>query len=346
MFKRLIRLLRIDSAPPGDENDMAVSAAIENAVDRIDPRIRLIGGYHKKLRPAVTHALLYASAIVERVPGPIEVSEGMFGLDPRVHAFFISVDQMQRVLSLSRDARKFFAAPEHKERTECYGLLVMDKRERNVLGAELRGEIIQKDVPQVTVSFTEHRVLASSPTPVDLKRSVASRVFKDLIACTVEKILHAQVQRQALESQHNRLKLQLRMLESRTQGLEDALKEMEIRDEEEITTVRRMLADTEQKLRDRELQWAATNFSTLDNYLEQINEVLSRPEDYFRLREESVRLNRIGIMTSAESSQVSDEIPFVTVKLGRSLRCVAVLIKYARTDMLPVDYYLKKALLT
>ena len=113
----------------------------------------------------MTHALEYANSIVEKVPGPIQVNGAAFGLDPRVHAFFASVDQLQRILSLSRDARKFFAAPENEDRANCFGLLVMDKRERNVLGAEVQGDMIQREVPQVMVSFTEHRILASSPTP-------------------------------------------------------------------------------------------------------------------------------------------------------------------------------------
>jgi hypothetical protein len=346
MFKRLRRLLRIDHGQTEGAEDRVVSAAIESVVERIDPRIRLVGNYRRKLRPGVTHALEYANSIVEKVPGPIQVNGAAFSLDPRVHAFFASVDQLQRTLSLSRNARKFFDAPENTDRANCFGLLVMDKRERNVLGAEVQGDMIQREVPQVMVSFAEHRILASSPTLADLKRSVMSRVFKDLIACTVEKILHAQHRRRALESQQNRLALQLRMLESRTQGLEDALEEMEARDEEKISIVRQMLADTERVLQGHELRSAAASFGTFDDYLDQIDEVLNHPEHYFRLREESVRLNRIGIKTSATSCQVSDEIPFVAVELGRSLRCVAVLVEFAPDDMVPVDYYLRKALLT
>ncbi len=345
MFKRLRRLLRIQPLQPR-EDEKTLLLAIENAVDRTDPRIRLISGYRKKLRAAVTHSLNYANEIVAQVPGPIEVTSNTFSVDHHVHAFFLSVEQLQRVFSLSRDARKFFEAPENRERDTCYGLLVMDKRERRTLGAELKGDIIHKEVPQVSVSFSEHRILASVATDADLRHSITNRVFKDLIACAVEKILSVQVQRQALQDQRNRLKLQLRMLESRTQGLEDGLEEVEFEDEAKITAIRQRLTQIEQALRGQELGIATARFSTLEDYIALINTVLGNPDEYFRLRQESIRINRLGIKTNPDSCQRSYEIPFAAVELGTRLRCVTIMVKYSRHDMLPVDHYLKKALLT
>jgi hypothetical protein len=341
-----MRLLRIDSGQPADRDDTVILAAIESAVDRTDPRIRMVGGYQRKLRAAVTHALAYANEIVAKVPGPVQVNGRTFGSDPCVHAFFISVEQLQRIFSLSREVRKFFAAPENRERTECYGLLVMEKRERTILGAELKGGIVQRDVAQVTVSFSEHRILAAAGTDAECRASLKHRVFKDLLACAVEDILRAQIRRRGLEDQQQRIKLRLRMLESRTQGLEDSLETMEIRDEEDIEALREQLAGLEQALRGQEFKKVTASFTALEDYLAQLNRVLDHPEDYFRLREETLRLNRIGIKMSAAPSQVSEEIPFAAVELGRHLRCVAILVNYSRRDMLPIDHYLEKALLT
>jgi len=47
----------------------------------------------------------------------------------------------------------------HEDVSQCCALLCMHKMERTVLGVELAGDAIKKDVKQTAVNFTDHRIL-------------------------------------------------------------------------------------------------------------------------------------------------------------------------------------------
>ena len=62
--------------------------AVEGVVDGIEPKMRLVRGYQKKLQPAVATARAYIDALVERIPGPLFITPKAFVKDPYVNAFF------------------------------------------------------------------------------------------------------------------------------------------------------------------------------------------------------------------------------------------------------------------
>lgn len=54
--------------------ERVVDAAIERALDGTDPRLRILPGYRKRLRPLVIHALDHVVGLVEGLPSPAELS--------------------------------------------------------------------------------------------------------------------------------------------------------------------------------------------------------------------------------------------------------------------------------
>ena len=135
-----------------------IKAAIEHAVDGTDPWIRAVSGYRKKLRPAVERAIDYVVALVDGMEPPIEMGPDIFDEDPQLHTFFISTTDMRKIVKNDLNLAHFLSE-KNGSLSSVYALLVMEKQEKVILGAELSGEIIQYGVPHTVVSFEGHRLI-------------------------------------------------------------------------------------------------------------------------------------------------------------------------------------------
>lgn len=136
--------------------DEALRPAIERAVEAVDPLLKTVSGYVRKLAPAVRRALDYCAALAADVPGPIEISSRAFSADPLVHALFAASGDIGDMLCNSRELREFLADPVHCARTEFFALLGMRRREKAAMGVALHGDGIQSDVPQRLLYFADH----------------------------------------------------------------------------------------------------------------------------------------------------------------------------------------------
>lgn len=140
-------------APATDPNTLA---AVERAVAAVDPRLKTVSGYARKLAPAVDYALDYCAALVAEIPGPIDINARAFGADPQVHAMFAAAGDIGAMLGKSRELRQFLADPAYGCEDEFFALLGMRQREKAVLGMALRGDVLQHQVPQRQLYFADH----------------------------------------------------------------------------------------------------------------------------------------------------------------------------------------------
>ncbi len=335
-----IKLLFHKGSSRGDQPDESVIvAAIERVVDGTDPRLRLIGGYKRKLRKAVTRALAYTHRLVETIPPPVEMGRKTFAKDPYVYAFFASTERLQEVFSHSRSLKEFFQRPENTALNECYAFLIMEKQEKRIFGVEMDGEIVKRDVPQIAVNFSGHRLIAPGAAEAATRQELRERAFNQLVECALEKILSLRSRKQELEKQRNLLKVKLRMLRTEHRGLESRVDE-EIADNSAVVATRRQLADIEQQLQD-----SVADLRTLDDYIHQVSKVLNHPKDYLRLKKTSMQFNRMGIKLDKSSSGQGEEIILVELELGqrgRARTAVGVLVRYPRDELMPTKHYLEK----
>jgi hypothetical protein len=139
--------------PPLDE---ALRPAVERAVQAVDPLLKTVSDYERKLAPAVSRALRYCEELAGNIPGPIDVSPRAFGADPMVHAIFAAPGDISDMLGKSRELREFLVDPAHCDEEEFFALLGMRQREKAVAGMALQGEMLQIDVPQRLLYFADH----------------------------------------------------------------------------------------------------------------------------------------------------------------------------------------------
>jgi hypothetical protein len=172
LFGKLLGAGRVVDSPE-------LIAAIERAVDRVEPRLRQAGGYPERYRPAVAHALAYARGLAGQVPGPVRISRAAYVSDPLVRALFATPDEVRAALCVSQSMREF--RRDHPDSGEVYALICMRRGSKEVLGIELDGEVLRRDVPQKAIYFTDHTLADPGRSEAEAREHVAQGLFDSLV---------------------------------------------------------------------------------------------------------------------------------------------------------------------
>lgn len=183
---------------PAPMIDAALRARIDQAVLAIDPLIKQIKGYERKLAPAVRQALAHCGDIARRIPGPFEISRAAFATDPLVHALFGSADAIDQMFATSQCVREHFPRMA-LERGHCCALLGMRLHEKPGFGAQLEGEIVRADVPQRALYFTDHTLAEPGPDEATARKRLADAFFDGLVKAIAEHVADVRAQRADLD---------------------------------------------------------------------------------------------------------------------------------------------------
>ncbi|NJC88852.1 MAG: hypothetical protein FIB02_10070 [Desulfuromonas sp.] len=197
-----------------------VREAIERAVDGTDPWLRGLSGYGRKLRPAVVHAIDHIVALVDGIDALLELSREAYGGDPRLRLFFISAEQMEEVLRRDPMLTALRRGAGQDVRT-VWALLVMQCEQRGIFGVDLLGDTLVRDVPQVTVSMAEHRLLDPTADPAETRRHLKRRAFDHLLSLALARIAAVEDVREDLLDRRTLLQAKHTMLEGSGWGFND-----------------------------------------------------------------------------------------------------------------------------
>lgn len=284
---RLFQSIFATGAPErGRYPEELIHRAIERAVDGTDPRLRALPRYQKPLRAAVIHAIDHVVGLVEQLPPPTEISRQRYGTDPQLCAFFASVEHMQEIFGTDQALSDFLAGLEDPVSEQVIALLVTEKQERHVFGMDLEGEILRRDVAQVTVNFTGHRLLDPTSTEEETRRLLKRRAFDHLLSLALRRIVSARMQRAGLEEQRTLLRRKLKILQDGRWGFEESGRGK-----------RPNVAELEAKLKENEAQLLGlgTDGGTLKAHLDTLIDVLSQAEAGLWPTRVSLIVDRLGV---------------------------------------------------
>ena len=306
--------------------DRAVAAAVDKVVEGTDRRIRGVGGYQRKLAPAVRRTLDFVEDLVARLPGPLELSRSAWQDDSHVNAFFGTTDDVRKTLTRSKELRDFF---QREGTSQAYALLTMTREEKNILGMSLQGETVQREVPQTSVSFIEHRILAPAATEVGLREELKARALNVFIAHAADRLVDLQVRREGLERERQILQLRLRLARTREESLA-AVQE----GSPELEALEKSVGENA-----RALEALGGELGTLDDYVEQLKAVFEQPEEHLGMATVAFRVSRMGIKLDEGAVEPGNDLTLLELSLG-SLRRVATLVRCPREEMLSLEQFL------
>lgn len=254
------------------EDSPELLSAIERAVTRVEPLLKQTGQYPQAYRQPVKHAMEYAHRLALSVPAPVNLDA--YATNAYVHAIFPSMDNIPEAFRSSQSMQDYLR--EHPASNEIYALMGMRRFEKNVMGMELSGQVIQQDVPQQMVYFANHTIDSPAPGEAESRKQVAWRFFDSLVDNVAKRVAlrkqQVQSQRQALDQ----LRAKLRIANALTRpALESELSQL--------------------------LNSAPSPADSLDlnNYPGDFEAVLLKPEEYLRLNEYSMILDGMGIKRDA-----------------------------------------------
>ncbi|MFZ1827912.1 MAG: hypothetical protein WAW42_03915 [Candidatus Competibacteraceae bacterium] len=304
----------------------ALREAIEQAVDASEPRIRLVGNYAEKLVDAVETALNYSGSVLQQLPLAVLLGARAWSRDPQVNAFFATVDDVRATLGENPAIHTFFADDGH---AECFALMLMVKRETETFGAVLSGDVVVRDVRRILVSFSQHRLFFPAASEAELREELKQRMLVFLATRALERINELRTRRSALEEQRRQLQAQLRALRGHAQGLRPLLSTNDA-DERRAAVLEQRLLQTEE-----ELVAARKPLGTLDDYLEQIRQVLSQPEIYLQVHSLALRLNRLGVRLPLDSPEPGEALSLIEFDSMGEQR-IGTLVRFVREELPPV----------
>jgi len=322
-------------AEAGALSEARVRELIEEVVEGTDPRIRALGNHQRRLAPAVRKAHAYFARAVAEVPAAVAVDRKAWADDPLVHALFSSVKDLQTVFSKSKPLYEFFdrhpGSADH-----CFLSLNMLLDQKTVLGMQLQGDQVRRDVRQTTVGFVDHRIVLPSASEQELRERLVLRGFRLLVAYALEELSERQNRIAVMKEQRLILQSRLRTARARSAGLE----ELGAADAEQRARPEKLAHELEQL--EADLKAERDGCDSLDDYLELVRGILQEPERHLAMRSRSLFLSRMNVLLEPEQAEKGREVRLLEVELGEVTR-VLVLARFPREELLPKGHFLREA---
>ena len=288
MFEFLSRMFSFVEDSPGSTEDHILETAMEGVVDGTDARLRALSDYKKRLRPATETSLAFVRQIESRLRAPARLSRAGFGADPCIHALFGSADSMHGIVSRDPNIRSFLEGATLAP--EFYAILMARRDEKHILGARLTGNVMQSDVPQSVLSFSDHRLMAVSETEEGMRALVKRDAFRQLVHWALATL--TAMKSGSTDRRTCRLRERLASLSWFHSGNEQPFW-LHFAGQEGDPARRQ--AQTDRRKTER-----PGPPCSLDDYLTVVVEVLSHPERYLRLGTFSATVDRLGVMLGPE----------------------------------------------
>ena len=275
--------------------------AIAWAVDRVDPVLKQMGGYPERYRKPVAHALEYAHALAARIPGPVSVTPESHSADPIVHTMFPLREDLHVAMDNSRAMQEFFQT--YPDAHEVYALICMRRKTKAMLGMELEGEILRRDVPQEAVYFTDYTVAEPGLTESETRQRIAQGFFESLVIHVRNRVEARKLDKLALARERDELLARLHGLPApRRAGIEQELQAV-------LDRLTECVADLE-----------------LARYPKDFDAILLEPEKYLFIEQAGMNLDSMGIVRRPDTSG-SNEFVFYDL-IGRDRRRWTVALMY------------------
>jgi hypothetical protein len=299
---------------------------VERVVQHSDPGIRSVIGYRQRLSQPVENARAYIERLVATVPGPADLSPGSWGKNPLARALFVDPAEASGLIQSSGELKDFFKS--RPQAREAIAILTATRKERTIFGTALEGDILRRDVPQLSVEFRDLRIVAPAETESEARREMEARTLQMLASRSLKHMLERRALREKLEEQRRILAIKLKIQRSRADGLECTLA-ADCDEPEPPEPGAGILADI-----DRQLMELTPDSVTAAANLEHLAGVLSDPAGVMEARAVTLNLNWMGVK-SKDPTPGSAPITLAELEIKGRLVRVAVLVRILRAECLP-----------
>ena len=282
-----------DFLKPSPPIDPALGKALDKVAELVDPLLRMAPNFEKQLAFPLQHALGYCDGLLAALPGPMDINRQAFANDPLVHALFATAEDIDQMLGRSQAVRDFLAEPCSSESDHFYALFAARRRHKKQLGMEQQGDIIQNDVPQLVLYFSDQTLVEPSCQLEITCEKLRCRGLESLLHTFHDHVQSLRLERQGLRSDASIQRAHLAVLRGTTPG-------------QEYIVGSRHLAELDARLHQSSESLMPAQL------LEALAEFLAAPEPALHLSPISITVDRLGIVRD----QTSDDINLHTLNFS------------------------------
>ena len=328
----LDRILRTDDQASHEARE-GVGAAIERVM-ALHPQLRLARHYQKRLAPAVANAFAYVRGLVDAVPAAREASAAAWTRDPYIHAYFAAPDDVAALMSRSPELRAFFAG--HGDAPEAHAVLGMELVERHILGVRLEGDAVRHDVPQKTISFSDHQVRLCGRSDAELRSEIVRGLLDQLALLGLARATADKSRRVALVRERALLKTRLQLLGRQGRGIGSLIGGDIASDPGDLARLQAQVEDNARAQADLGLPEDA-----LDRELEHVRAVFAQPGRHLSVSARRLALDRLNVvlepddMASGTREGVDLELRIARLPTVPPRVRAFTLVRFARASLLP-----------
>ena len=315
----------------GEYPESLIEAAIERAVDGTDPRLRHLPRYQKLLRASVIHAMDHVIALVDDLPAPQPADRTDYDGDLRLRTLFTSAKRMSELFANDMAMRKYRAGSSEGG-GKVTALLLAERIEKHVMGMELNGEMLRRDVAQTVMDFRGHRLVDPAVSEDETRRQLKRRAFDHLLSLALQRIAEVESERAGLGHQRALLQRKLAALQQGGWGF-DAMDTAP----PQPAALQAELAETE-----RQLAAIGAAENTLHAHLDITANLLMEAERQLWGEALELRLDRMNVQREAQDAEAR-LIGLQELHNARDRRMVTLLIVLNPDELPQPDDFLTAA---
>jgi hypothetical protein len=308
-------------------SDEMTLRAIDKAVTLTNPRLKFVHAYQERLAPAVEISVGYLREMVLALPPAIEISAAHWSADPMLRAFFVAASDIPSILARSHNLRTLF--DKYPGLDEACFILGMTFNEQRVLGMSLQGELVQRDVAQTVVGFSDHQARICGHEEAEVRRLLGTQTYEYLLAQALSEIGEERSERLELEENRALIRSRLRLLQQQGPGLGSVFGSAPVSSGEQLKLEAQLVEN------ERQMEAIGSPQSALDTELESLREVLEHPERYVRVEQKHLRLSTMNVVLDEKSTDVASDVVFSLAQLTGipRIQSAFVLARLARSEL-------------
>ena len=274
----------------------AERAFIEAIVEAIEPKIKQVHGYRKRLQIPLSVCQEHSKKIVAGIPGPIYLKHPGDYTDPLINAAFVGPEKLEDLIAKTESLRLETGGLSGPERV---ALLTMARTDRTIFGRSLHDALLVSDERLTSITFSDHKIVAMAESFEESRKQLEKHIL-GIIAHSASHELA--VRRTDLEEARQRRE-KLRAMWELFGGANhaDGIPTTGRADEKEnLEKVASMLDETE-----AELSVAIKGFETPEDLLNFLERYLSEPEKIIAVTPVTLRLDWRNVLTENPEEKAS-----------------------------------------
>lgn len=310
-------------------SDEAIRWGVDKAITLTNPRLKLISDCEKRLAPAVGNTINYLRAQATALPAVHTLSTKTWSIDPALRAFFAAPTDIPKVLGRSENLRTLF--DKFPELDEACVVLGMEFKEQRVFGMALQGEMVQRDVAQTSVNFSDHRARICGRDESRLRRLIGAEVFEYLVAHALAEIGEERNERRELQENRSLIRARLRLLQQHGPGLGSMFGEAPAAKCEQERLAAELLEN------EKQLEAVGGSDSILETELECLLGVLNDPQNHLRFEAKQLQLDAMNMVLDQNGTNPAASVKFSVAELHGTppVSRAFVLARVARSEVPP-----------